>query len=320
MKAVCVYCGSSAGRRPEYAESARRLGGELVSRGLGLVYGGSSVGIMKVVADAVLERGGRVTGVIPEALVRKEIAHRGLTELHVTASMHERKMRMAELSDAFVALPGGIGTLEELFEAWTWGQLGLHAKPCGLLNVAGYWDGLTAFLAALTLTSYVFVYTPMKTRSPLSTIVGAVPGALPPLGGYTAAAGALGAPGLALFAILFLWQMPHFYAIGWRHRADYGAAGFRILSTVDPTGRSSARHALAFGLLLVPVSVLPTWLGTAGLVYGAGALLLSLWFAGTAVRFFRETTDRAAKSMFLASIAWLPAIVVLLLADRVTGG
>ena len=146
MKAVCVYCGSSAGRRPEYAEAARRLGGELVSRGLELVYGGSSVGIMKVVADAVLERGGRVTGVIPEALVRKEIAHRGLTELHVTASMHERKMRMAELSDAFVALPGGIGTLEELFEAWTWGQLGLHAKPCGLLNVAGYWDGLTAFL------------------------------------------------------------------------------------------------------------------------------------------------------------------------------
>ena len=192
-----------------------------------------------------------------------------------------------------------------------------------VLGVGELWrfaNGLTAFLAALTLTSYVFVYTPMKTRSPLSTIVGAVPGALPPLGGYTAAAGALGAPGLALFAILFLWQMPHLYAIGWRHRADYGAAGFRILSTVDPTGRSSARHALAFGLLLVPVSVLPTWLGTAGLVYGAGALLLSLWFAGTAVRFFRETTDRAAKSMFLASIAWLPAIVVLLLADRVTGG
>lgn len=195
-----------------------------------------------------------------------------------------------------------------------------------LLSVVGvgelwiYANGLTAFLAALTLTSYVFVYTPMKTRSPLSTIVGAVPGALPPLGGYTAAAGALGAPGLALFGILFLWQMPHFYAIGWRHRADYGAAGFRILSTVDPTGRSSARHALAFGLLLVPVSVLPTYLGTAGLVYGAGALLLSGWFASTAVRFFRETTDGAAKSMFLASIAWLPAIVVLLLADRVAGG
>ncbi|MBK9967324.1 MAG: protoheme IX farnesyltransferase [Holophagales bacterium] len=197
------------------------------------------------------------------------------------------------------------------------------ALALSILGVGELWlfaNGVTAFLAALTLTSYVFVYTPMKTRSPLSTIVGAIPGALPPLGGYTAAAGAIGAPGLALFALLFLWQMPHFYAIGWRHREDYGAAGFRILSTVDPTGRSSARHALAFGLLLVPVSVLPTFLGTAGLVYAAGALLLSAWFAGTAVRFFRETTDAAAKSMFLASIAWLPAIVVLLLADRVTGG
>lgn len=197
------------------------------------------------------------------------------------------------------------------------------AAILSVLGVGELWyfaNGVTAFLAALTLTSYVFVYTPMKTRSPLSTIVGAIPGALPPLGGYTAAAGAIGAPGLALFAILFLWQMPHFYAIGWRHRADYGAAGFRILSTVDPTGRSSARHALAFGLLLVPVSVLPSFLGTAGLVYAAGALLLSAWFAGTAVRFFRETTDQAAKSMFLASIAWLPAIVVLLLADRVAGG
>ena len=197
------------------------------------------------------------------------------------------------------------------------------ALVLSILGVGELWyfaNGVTAFLAALTLTSYVFVYTPMKTRSPLSTIVGAIPGALPPLGGFTAAAGAIGAPGLALFAILFLWQMPHFYAIGWRHRADYGAAGFRILSTVDPTGRSSARHALAFGLLLVPVSVLPTLLGTAGPVYGAGALLLSAWFAGTAVRFFRETTDAAAKSMFLASIAWLPAIVVLLLANRVTGG
>ena len=197
------------------------------------------------------------------------------------------------------------------------------ATVLSVLGVGELWyfaNGITAFLAALTLTSYVFVYTPMKTRSPLSTIVGAIPGALPPLGGYTAAAGAIDAPGLALFAILFLWQMPHFYAIGWRHRADYGAAGFRILSTVDPTGRSSARHALAFGVLLVPVSVLPTFLGTAGLVYAAGALLLSAWFAGTAVRFFRETTDQAAKSMFLASIAWLPAIVVLLLADRVAGG
>lgn len=117
-----------------------------MERGLGLVYGGASVGIMGVLADTVLSLGGRVTGVMPESIVRKEVAHRGLTELHVTSSMHERKMLMAELSDAFVALPGGIGTLEEVFEAWTWAQLGLHAKPCGLLNVAGYYDGLITFL------------------------------------------------------------------------------------------------------------------------------------------------------------------------------
>lgn len=146
MKSVCVYCGSNEGRLPVYAEAARGLGRALVERGLGLVYGGASVGIMGVLADTVLSLGGRVTGVMPEAIVRKEVAHRGLTELHVTSSMHERKMRMAELSDAFVALPGGIGTLEEIFEAWTWAQLGLHAKPCGLLNVAGYYDGLIAFL------------------------------------------------------------------------------------------------------------------------------------------------------------------------------
>ncbi len=146
MKSVCVYCGSNEGRLPVYAEAARSLGRALVERGLGLVYGGASVGIMGVIADTVLGLGGRVTGVMPEAIVRKEVAHRGLTELHVTSSMHERKMKMAELSDAFVALPGGIGTLEEIFEAWTWAQLGLHAKPCGLLNVAGYYDGLIAFL------------------------------------------------------------------------------------------------------------------------------------------------------------------------------
>ena len=146
LRNVCVYCGSSAGRDPAYAEAARALGRALVARGLGLVYGGASVGVMGAVADAVLDLGGRAVGVIPEALVRKEIAHGGLTELVVTSSMHERKTRMAELSDAFVALPGGIGTLEEIFEVWTWGQLGLHAKPFGFLNVAGYWDGLVSFL------------------------------------------------------------------------------------------------------------------------------------------------------------------------------
>jgi len=146
MKSVCVYCGSNEGTLPVYAEAARSLGRALVERGLGLVYGGASVGIMGVLADTVLGLGGRVTGVMPESIVRKEVAHRGLTELRVTSSMHERKMTMAELSDAFVALPGGIGTLEEVFEAWTWAQLGLHSKPCGLLNVAGYYDGLIAFL------------------------------------------------------------------------------------------------------------------------------------------------------------------------------
>lgn len=146
MKSVCVYCGSNEGRRTVYAEAARGLGRALVERGLDLVYGGASVGIMGVIADTVLGLGGRVTGVMPESIVRKEVAHRGLTELRVTSSMHERKMTMAGLSDAFVALPGGIGTLEEVFEVWTWAQLGLHARPCGVLNVAGYYDGLVAFL------------------------------------------------------------------------------------------------------------------------------------------------------------------------------
>ena len=146
MRSVCVYCGSSPGRRGVYAEAARGLARELVKRDLGLVYGGASVGIMGVVADAVLDAGGRVTGVIPEALQEKELAHPGLTELHVTPSMHERKTRMAALSDGFIAMPGGVGTLEELFEIWTWGQLGWHHKPCALLNVAGYYDGLGTFL------------------------------------------------------------------------------------------------------------------------------------------------------------------------------
>jgi uncharacterized protein (TIGR00730 family) len=146
MKSGCVYCGSNPGRQPAYAEAARGLGAALVERGLGLVYGGASVGIMGVLADTVLQLGGHVTGVIPEALVQREVAHSRLAELRVTGSMHERKTLMADLADGFVALPGGIGTLEEVFEAWTWAQLGLHAKPCGLLNVTGYFDGLIAFL------------------------------------------------------------------------------------------------------------------------------------------------------------------------------
>jgi uncharacterized protein (TIGR00730 family) len=146
MKRICVYCGSSPGDRGDYAAAARELAEELVARNLGLVYGGASVGLMGLVADRVLALGGEAIGVMPEALVRKEVAHNGLTALHVTRSMHERKTLMAELADGFVALPGGIGTLEELSEIWTWAQLGFHRKPCGLVNTAGYYAGLIAFL------------------------------------------------------------------------------------------------------------------------------------------------------------------------------
>jgi uncharacterized protein (TIGR00730 family) len=143
---VCIFCGSSPGARPEYAEATVELARLLAGRGIGIVYGGASVGLMGLLADTAMEAGGEVVGVIPDALERKEIARHGLTELHVVDSMHERKALMAELSDAFIALPGGSGTLEELFEVFTWSQLGLHRKACALLNVAGYYDGLAAFL------------------------------------------------------------------------------------------------------------------------------------------------------------------------------
>lgn len=146
MKRICVFSGSSPGARPEYREAAADLGRTLVASGLGVVYGGSNVGLMGVMADAALAAGGEVIGIIPQALVDKEVAHMGLTELQVVSSMHERKSQMAELSDGFIALPGGMGTLEELAEIMTWAQLGLHRKPCGVLNVAGYYDGLTRFL------------------------------------------------------------------------------------------------------------------------------------------------------------------------------
>ena len=146
MKRVCVFAGSSSGAHSEYAEAAGQLGHTLGARGIGVVYGGACVGLMGVMADAALAAGTDVTGVIPSALVAKEIAHRGLTDLRVVASMHERKALMAELSDAFIALPGGWGTLDELFEVLTWGQLGLHRKPCGLLNAHGYFDRLLSFL------------------------------------------------------------------------------------------------------------------------------------------------------------------------------
>lgn len=146
MRRVCVFCGSNNGVRPEYAAAARRFGAALAARGLGLVYGGGHVGLMGIVADAVLAGGGEVTGVIPHALVAKELAHGRLTALHVTETMHQRKARMADLADGFAALPGGFGTADELFEVLTWAQLGLHARPVGLLNVAGFFDPLLAWL------------------------------------------------------------------------------------------------------------------------------------------------------------------------------
>jgi uncharacterized protein (TIGR00730 family) len=142
LSSVCVFCGSSSGNDPVYRNAAQSFGKALVRRGLGLVYGGGSVGLMGVIADTVLAAGGEVTGIIPDSLATKEIRHDGLTALHVVPNMHARKAKMAELSDAFVALPGGYGTLEELFEVVTWAQLGLHEKPIALLNVGGYFDGL----------------------------------------------------------------------------------------------------------------------------------------------------------------------------------
>ncbi|CAA7626329.1 TIGR00730 family Rossman fold protein [Magnetospirillum sp. SS-4] len=155
MRRVCVFCGSSFGNRPEYAESARTLGRLIAESGLELVYGGGNVGLMGVVADSALAAGGKVIGVIPEALMRWEVGHLDLTELRVVASMHERKATMAELSDGFIALAGGIGTMEELFEVWTWGQLGLHAKPLAFLDVAGYYAHLHAFLDHMTAEGFL---------------------------------------------------------------------------------------------------------------------------------------------------------------------
>jgi uncharacterized protein (TIGR00730 family) len=146
MRSVCVFCGSSPGGNPAYLTAAQAIGREIAGRGLKLVYGGAKVGLMGAVADAALSAGGEVVGVLPQALMIKEIGHPGLSRLEVVNSMHERKARMAELSDGFIALPGGAGTLEEIFEIWTWGQLGFHGKPAGFLNVAGYYDKLAGFL------------------------------------------------------------------------------------------------------------------------------------------------------------------------------
>jgi uncharacterized protein (TIGR00730 family) len=146
LRRLCVYAGSNAGSRPQYADAAAALARLLAQRGIGLVYGGGKVGLMGVLADTILDAGGEAIGVMPQGLVDREIGHTGLTELRVVASMHERKALMAELADGFVAVPGGIGTLEELIEVFTWSQLGIHAKPCGVLDVDGFYAGLDGFL------------------------------------------------------------------------------------------------------------------------------------------------------------------------------
>ena len=146
VERICVFCGASPGARPEYRAATAELARLLVAEGIGVVYGGGGVGLMGALADAVLAEGGEITGVIPRSLVDREIAHRDVSDMRVVGSMHERKALMADLADAFVALPGGIGTLEELFEVYTWAQLGLHQKPCALLNVEGYYDDIADFL------------------------------------------------------------------------------------------------------------------------------------------------------------------------------
>src|SRR5215470_1923052 len=146
LKRICVFCGSSVGARPAYRQAAQRLGELLAERGIGVVFGGGCVGLMGALADAALSKGGEVIGVIPDSLVRREIGHQGVTRLHVVETMHQRKALMADLSDAFITLPGGYGTLEEFCEAVTWSQLGIQQKHCGLLNIEGYWDGLLAVL------------------------------------------------------------------------------------------------------------------------------------------------------------------------------
>jgi hypothetical protein len=152
---LAVYCGASRGTNPAFAATAQALGEEMAARGIGLVYGGGRLGLMGVVADAVMNAGGEAYGVIPQALIDLEVAHTGLTELHIVGSMHERKAMMTDLTDAFVAIPGGIGTLDELFEAWSWNALGYHAKPFALLNVEGFWDGLIAFMDNVTTSGFM---------------------------------------------------------------------------------------------------------------------------------------------------------------------
>jgi len=179
MRRICVFCGSSAGARPTYAAAARAMGMELAQRGIGLVYGGGRVGLMGTLADAALQAGGEVIGVIPEALFAREVAHERVTEMHVVRSMHERKARMAELADAFVALPGGTGTLDELIEIMTWSQLGLHHKPVALYDVDEFWGPFLALLDHMVASGYAPASARTNLRvvtSPQDLVAGLVPG------------------------------------------------------------------------------------------------------------------------------------------------
>lgn len=155
MRSVAIFCGSSAGVDPVYAEKAKQVGRFLAEHHVSLVYGGGSVGLMGIVADATLAAGGEVIGVIPQALLDGELGHKNLTHLHVVANMHERKQKMADLADAFIALPGGPGTLEEIFEQWTWGQLGFHQKPCAFYNVNNYYQHLAAFIQTMQQSGFL---------------------------------------------------------------------------------------------------------------------------------------------------------------------
>ena len=155
VQRLAVYCGSAGGSRPEFAEAACATAAAMVGRGVDLVYGGGRLGLMGLIADSVLGAGGRAYGVIPTALVNLEVAHTGLTELHRVETMHERKAKMTDLADAFLALPGGVGTLDELFEAWSWNALGYHAKPFCLLNVDGFWDGMIQFIDHATESGFL---------------------------------------------------------------------------------------------------------------------------------------------------------------------
>ena len=192
----------------------------------------------------------------------------------------------------------------------------LTLSVLGFAQLTWLVNPLTGLLGLFTLASYIFLYTPMKQRSPHSTTIGAIPGAMPPLIGFAAAAGVLTWPAMALFAILFVWQFPHFYAIAWMYREDYGRADIHMLPVVEPDGESTARRILVFLLILIPVSVAPTLLGMTGMIYLVGALLLGLYFLHSGVQVFRDRSLLRARAVLLASVMYLPALYGLMLLDR----